>query len=76
VSIKGKQILQPGLPDPDLVDLIEQALLEGQIDSKKADLAYLWIQAKKINLPSLARILCGTFYGTKQKIICINDYNQ
>ena len=28
-------------PDPDLVDLIEQALIEWQIDSQKADLAYL-----------------------------------
>ncbi len=28
-------------PDPDLVDLIEQAFLEGQIDSQKAELAYL-----------------------------------
>lgn len=28
-------------PDTDLVDLIEQAFLEGQIDGLKADLAYL-----------------------------------
>ncbi len=28
-------------PDPDLVDLIEQAFIEGQIDSQKAELAYL-----------------------------------
>lgn len=28
-------------PDPDLVDLIEQAFLERQIDGLKADLAYL-----------------------------------
>ena len=27
--------------DPELVDLIEQAFLEGQIDGQKADLAYL-----------------------------------
>jgi len=27
-------------PDPELVDLIEQAFLEGQIDGKRADLAY------------------------------------
>ena len=33
-------------PDPDLVDLIEQAFLEGQIDGQKADLAYWWIQSK------------------------------
>jgi len=34
-------------PDPEMVDLIEQAFLEGQIDSQKADLAYthLWLEA-------------------------------
>ena len=34
-------------PDPDFVDLIEQAFLEAQIDSQKADLvyAYLWLEA-------------------------------
>ena len=31
-------------PDPELVDMIEQAFLEGQIDGEKADLAYLWLQ--------------------------------
>ena len=30
-------------PDPELVDLIEQAFLEGQIDGQKADQAYLWL---------------------------------
>ena len=30
-------------PDAELVDLIEQAFLEGQIDGQKADLAYLLI---------------------------------
>jgi hypothetical protein len=29
-------------PDEELVDLIEQAFLEGQIDGGRADLAYLW----------------------------------
>ena len=29
-------------PDPDMVDMIEQAFLEGQIDGQKAELAYLW----------------------------------
>ncbi len=33
-------------PDPELVDLIEQAFIQGQIDSQKAELAYLWIRAK------------------------------
>ena len=28
-------------PDPELVNLIEQAFIEGQTDSEKADLAYL-----------------------------------
>ena len=28
-------------PDPELVDLIEQAFIEGQIDSQEAELAYL-----------------------------------
>ena len=32
-------------PDSELVDLIEQAFLEGQIDGLKADLAYLWLSA-------------------------------
>ena len=32
-------------PDPELVDLIEQAFLEGQIDGLKDDLAYLWLRA-------------------------------
>jgi len=31
-------------PDPDLVDLIEQAFLEGQIDGQKADLAYTFLR--------------------------------
>ncbi len=33
-------------PDSELVDLIEKAFLEGQIDSRKVDLAYMWIRAK------------------------------
>jgi hypothetical protein len=32
-------------PDPDLVDLIEQAFLEGQIDGETEGLAYLWIES-------------------------------
>ena len=30
-------------PDPDLVDLIQQAFLAGQIDGRRADLAYFWL---------------------------------
>ena len=33
-------------PDTELVDLIEGAFLEGQIDGQKAELAYLWLRAK------------------------------
>ncbi len=39
-------------PDPGLVNLIEQAFIQGQIDSDKADLAYLWIQAKRVICPA------------------------
>ena len=39
-------LLESRPPDPELVDLIERAFLEGQIDSLAAELAYLWIQAK------------------------------
>ena len=35
-------------PDPEFVDLIDQAFLEGQIDRQRADLAYLWIQATRL----------------------------
>ncbi len=40
-------LLQESMPpDPELVDLIEQAFIEGQIDSQKADLAYadIWLE--------------------------------
>jgi hypothetical protein len=30
-------------PDEELVDLIEWAFLEGQIDGEESDLAYLWL---------------------------------
>ena len=33
-------LLESMPPDPDLVDLIEQAFLEGQIDGQNADLDY------------------------------------
>ena len=35
------------LPVEDMVDLIEWAFLEGQIDGLKADLAYCWLKAKE-----------------------------
>ncbi len=37
-------------PDPELVDLIEQAFLEEQIDGQKADLAYLCLVAENKDL--------------------------
>jgi hypothetical protein len=37
-------------PDEDLADLIEQAFLEGQIDGKKADLAYLSLTGQSAQL--------------------------
>ncbi len=45
-------------PDAELVDLIEKAFLEGQIDSQKADLAYLRL------LPVLMT-KAGTFAGIR-----------
>ena len=43
-------------PDAELVDLIELAFLEGQIDGIKADLAYSWLLAKNKDLCAVARI--------------------
>jgi len=34
-------------PDADQVDLIERAFLAGQIDSRAADMAYLWLLSSK-----------------------------
>ena len=45
-------------PDPELVDLIEQAFLEGQIGSRKAELAYLCL------MPVL-RTKAGRFAGIR-----------
>ena len=45
-------------PDPEMVDLIEQAFIEGQIDSQEAELAYLCL------LPVL-RAKEGTFAGIR-----------
>jgi hypothetical protein len=37
-----KELIEASMPpDPDLVDLIELAFLDGQIDRRTADLAYL-----------------------------------
>jgi hypothetical protein len=33
-------------PDPELVNLIEHAFIDGQIGSRTADLAYLWLMGK------------------------------
>ena len=32
-------------PDPELVDLIEQAFIEGQIDGEAQELAYRWLES-------------------------------
>ena len=42
-------------PDPELVDLIEQAFLESQIDSQKTDLAYMWLLSRNNDLRSVAQ---------------------
>ncbi len=34
-------------PDPELVDLIEHAFLDGQIDALWAELAYLWLMGHR-----------------------------
>ena len=44
-------------PDEEMVDLIEQAFLEGQIDGVRADLAYS-------SLLVVLRTKAGTFAGT------------
>jgi hypothetical protein len=36
-------------PDPELVDLIEWAFLDGQFDGPTADLAYAWLKTKRAN---------------------------
>ncbi len=45
-------------PDPDLVDLIEQAFIDGQIDSQVAELAYLFLMSAKrsIQMISIGRL--------------------
>ena len=42
-------------PDPELVDLIEQAFIEAQIDGQKAELAYLWLLARNEELQRVPR---------------------
>jgi hypothetical protein len=46
-------------PDSELVDLIEQAYLEGQIDGVRADLAFSWLEAQKglISVETLPHLL-------------------
>ncbi len=72
-------------PDSELVDLIEQTFLEGQIDSEKADLAYTFLQlelgANTVQTYSNilvsgwpARILCGTLCGTNYSYFYISVY--
>jgi len=42
-SDTGDLLIEAAPPDEELVDLIEEAFLEGQIDGGRADLAYLWL---------------------------------
>ena len=41
-------------PDPELVDLIEQAFLDGQIDSQVAELASLFLTSEKWLIQAVA----------------------
>ncbi len=36
-------------PDPDMVDMIERAFIEAQIDSRMADMAYDYLRLKAGN---------------------------
>ncbi len=46
------RILEESMPpDAELVDLTDQAFLEGQIDGLSSDLAYFWLQAKRVIYP-------------------------
>jgi len=38
-------LLESTPPDQDMVDLIEQALLGGQIDGQTADLTHIWLRS-------------------------------
>ena len=42
-------------PDEEMVDLIEWAFLEGQIDGLTADLAHLWLRAQLLQVNSTDR---------------------
>jgi len=48
-------------PDPEIVDLIEQAFLQGPIDSLAAELAYLRIQAKRLDFTGQPENNVGLF---------------
>ena len=57
---------QTRLLDAELLNLIEQAFLEGQIDGQRADLAYLWLQAKRGHFTSISHCpyaIVGSFVG-------------
>jgi hypothetical protein len=48
-------------PDKELVDLIEQAFLEGQIDGQRADPAHLWLSANRSIFMLLRKLNVGLF---------------
>ena len=41
-------------PDPEFVDLIEQAFIDGQIDSGRAEMAYLSLTSEKLSIQAVA----------------------
>jgi hypothetical protein len=44
-----QKLLETSSPvDEDMVDLIERAFLEGQIDPRRADLAYFWLRGQRL----------------------------
>ncbi len=49
-------------PDPELVDLIEQAFLEGRIDSERVELAYLWLMGLAARLAQFQHEILPNHY--------------
>ena len=50
----SKLLEQTRPPDPELVDPIELAFIEGQIDSQKVELAYLFLTSEKRSIQAVA----------------------
>ncbi len=43
----SERLEQTRPPDPEMVDLIEQAFIDGQINRQKVDLAYLFLMFER-----------------------------